>query len=65
MAAKSISTENFWSYIVEDETERRLTEFSGRRGQLGWVALATDGKYLYFTWEEDLGDLWVMDVARE
>ena len=24
----------------------------------------TDGKFIYFTWEEDHGDLWVMDVEE-
>jgi hypothetical protein len=23
----------------------------------------TDGKYVYFTWDENLGDLWVMSAA--
>jgi TolB protein len=56
---------DFYAYAVADGTERRVTDFSGRRGQLGWVAAATDGHYLYFTWEEDLGDIWVMDVVTE
>ena len=36
-------------------------------GHIGTEAFATDGRYLYFTWEDDLGDIWVMDVtwARE
>ncbi len=25
----------------------------------------TDGDYLYFDWEEDLGDIWVMDVVQD
>jgi len=33
------------------------------RGSLGSEALATDGRYLYFAWEEDIGDIWVMDVV--
>ena len=28
---------------------------------LGTQGLATDGRYLYFRWEEELGDIWVMD----
>ena len=49
--------------IADDGThERRLTNFSGRRGSIG--NLATDGTYLYFTWDEDIGDLWVMDVVE-
>jgi len=31
---------------------------------LGPIALATDGNYLYFTWEDDLGDISVMDVVN-
>jgi Tol biopolymer transport system component len=54
---------NLWSVSVENGTTRRLTRFEGRRGQLGNFALATDGEYLYFTWRQDLGDLWVMDVV--
>jgi hypothetical protein len=38
-------------------------DFKGKpRGNLGRMSLATDGKYVYFTWEEDFGDIWVMDV---
>jgi hypothetical protein len=29
------------------------------------MSLGTDGKYLYFTWEEDFGDIWLMDVEWE
>ena len=28
-------------------------------------SLATDGEYIYFRWEENLGDIWVMDVVDE
>ncbi len=48
--------------------ERQVTALVGkRRGHIGTEAFATDGRYLYFTWEDDLGDIWVMDVtwARE
>jgi hypothetical protein len=30
---------------------------------VGW-GLATDGEYLYFTWSEVIGDIWVMDLVR-
>jgi len=44
----------------------QFTDFKGKpRGNLGCMSLATDGKYLYFTWEEDFGDIWVMDVEWE
>jgi len=39
-----------------------LTDLVGRPGQLG-SHLATDGDYLYFTWQEALGDIWVRDVV--
>ncbi len=41
------------------------SELCGRNGQMGVVALSTDGKHLYFTWEEELSDIWVMDVEHE
>ncbi len=25
----------------------------------------TDGRYLYFIWREDDGDIWVMDVVKK
>jgi Tol biopolymer transport system component len=53
---------NLWVVSVEDRTERRLTDLVGRQGDVG--PSATDGEYLYFSWEEDVGDLWVMDVAN-
>ena len=28
-------------------------------------ALAVTDSHLYFTWEEDRGDIWVMDVATD
>ena len=55
---------NIWRVTVEDGTEQPLTDLTGRRGSLS-DALATDGEYLYFTWGEDLGDLWVMDVVQD
>ena len=56
---------DIWAVRLEDRSERPLTDFSGRPGTLGNFALATDGTYLYFTWEEEFGDLWVMDVVTE
>ena len=41
-----------------------MTQFEGRRGELGWD-FDTDGEYLYFTWWEQRGDIWVMDVVTE
>ena len=39
---------------------RVLANLSGRRGSLGIYGTPTDGKFIYFTWNEDLGDLWMM-----
>jgi Tol biopolymer transport system component len=58
-------TGNLWASSIHGGSERPLTELQGRRGTLGLVSLATDGQYLYFTWMEELGDLWVMDVVEE
>jgi Tol biopolymer transport system component len=55
---------NIWALSPEDGSERPMTDLSARPGRLGAIALATDGRFLYFTWEEDLGDIWVMDVVR-
>ena len=56
---------NLWVVSLEDGEERPVTDLVGRRGKLAPFALATDGSDLFFTWQEDLGDLWVMDVAGE
>ena len=40
-----------------------MTDLSGRRGSMGLTALATDRNYLYFTWGDNLGDIWVMDMV--
>jgi Tol biopolymer transport system component/tRNA A-37 threonylcarbamoyl transferase component Bud32 len=52
-----------WGLSVRDGRERPVTALSGRAGRLD-TAIATDGRYLYFGWAEDRGDLWVMDVGR-
>jgi hypothetical protein len=49
---------------MEDGREYPVTDLTGRLGDQGH-SIATDGEYLYFTWEEVLGDIWVMDVVRE
>ena len=52
-----------WSVAAAGGQAQRMSNFAGRPGTLGHFALATDGKSLFFSWEDDLGDLWVMDVA--
>ncbi len=54
-----------WAIYLEDRVERVVADLSGKRGILGGFALATDGQYLYFTWEETHGDIWVMDVVTD
>jgi Tol biopolymer transport system component len=54
---------NLWWLSLETRNETPVTDLRGRRGALGAFALATDGRWLYFTWREDVGDIWVMDVA--
>ena len=53
-----------WQISADGTGERQATDLSGRRGYLEPLSLATDGRDLYFTWGEDLGDIWVMDVVR-
>jgi len=56
---------NVWVVGVDGQGERPVTDLRGRRGSpgLAQVPLATDGSYLYFTWREELGDIWVADVT--
>jgi Tol biopolymer transport system component len=51
---------NFWRLSISDGSVSRVTELTGRRGDLG--SFATHEEALYFTWREDEGDIWVMDV---
>jgi Tol biopolymer transport system component len=52
-----------WGLSLEDRRDYPLTDLVGRRGRLSFN-LATDGRYLYFHWDEEVADIWVMDVAR-
>jgi eukaryotic-like serine/threonine-protein kinase len=53
-----------WARSMETGTERAVTAFEGRAGTLEPSAIDTDGTYLYFTWVEDEGNIWVMDVEE-
>jgi len=53
----------YWAYSVLDRQERLIVNLAGRRGELVNQAPATDGTHLYFSWREDLGDIWVMDIS--
>jgi eukaryotic-like serine/threonine-protein kinase len=59
-----IRANNFYAVSPDTHQERRVTDFTGRRGALGAQPPSTDGTFLYFTWREDLGDIWVMDVVQ-
>ena len=56
---------SLWEVPAGGGAARRVTKLEGKPGGLGNAALATDGKHLYFAWEEDLGDIWVMDVVTD
>ena len=56
--------DNLWALSLEEGSEYPMTDLAGRRGTLGW-GVATDGQFLYFTWAEETGDIWVMDVTEE
>ena len=51
-----------WKLSLADGAISRLANLEGQRGRLGHN-FAADMRYLYFTWLEDEGDIWVMDVA--
>jgi hypothetical protein len=38
-----------------------LTDLEDRSGAFAGL-MSTDDKYLYFSWGETFGDIWVMDV---
>jgi Tol biopolymer transport system component len=57
------SAGNLWVVPSAGGLARRVSDLVGKRGLLASSAFATDGKYLYFSWQEGLGDIWVMDVA--
>jgi len=54
---------NVWAIDPETKTGRAVTDFEGRPGGLGGIALATDGDYIYFTWMSNISDIWVADVV--
>jgi tricorn protease-like protein len=54
---------NLYEKEFGSSIDRQLTDFAGRPGYLGSLN-DTDGEFLYFTWSEDHGDLWVMDVDQ-
>jgi Tol biopolymer transport system component len=55
---------NLWVLSIKDHSERPLTDLTGKRGTIGSTFPATDGRFIYFTWRDDVGDIWVMDVNK-
>ena len=43
---------------------RPLVNLRGQCGSIGVYGTPTDGKHVYFVWTEDVGDIWVMNVAQ-
>ena len=52
---------DLWRIRPDGSAEQPVTNLTGRRGYLG-LAIATDDRWLYFTWREDVADIWMMDV---
>ncbi|MCC7031990.1 MAG: serine/threonine-protein kinase [Acidobacteria bacterium] len=52
---------NIWRVSRDGTREEPVTALAGRRGFIGFT-IAHDGKFLYFTWREDVSDIWMMDV---
>jgi Tol biopolymer transport system component len=50
-----------WRQSLADGAISRLTKLEGQRGSIGFI-FAANARYLYLTWQEDDGDIWVMDV---
>ena len=61
--AQKDAAENVYEVPLEGGAERALTDFAGKRGDLGYPQ--TDGDFLYFSVDEDSGDVWVMDVDEK
>ncbi len=55
--------DDVWALSVESREEWPVTALTGRYGVLGRFGLAVGGRYLYFTWEQSRGDIWIADVV--
>jgi Tol biopolymer transport system component len=53
-----------WAMSVEGREAWPVTALRGRRGSLGYFTLATDGRFVYFTWEESRAEIWVADLVQ-
>ena len=50
---------------AEGGLERVVAELDGKSGALGIYGLSVGSEHIYFLWEEDFGDIWVMDVVTD
>ena len=51
---------------ADGSRQRRLMDPTGRSGTLPVPgSAASDGRYLYFAWMVNEGDIWVMDVVQD
>ena len=53
-----------WVTSAAGGSERPVTDLAGRPGRTA-PGIAVGAEVLYFSWGQDTGDLWVMDVVRE
>jgi Tol biopolymer transport system component len=51
-----------WRLSLPDAKLSRAAALQGRPGALGYY-FSVDDRFLYLAWREDVGDIWVMDVA--
>lgn len=51
-----------WKLSLKSGRATQLTNLEGRSGNLSYYFDITP-KFIYFTWREDEGDIWVMDVV--
>lgn len=56
-------TGNVWEIVPDTGSARAVTNLAGRPGGLQQLGMATDGRHIYFTWMEDIGDVWVADLV--
>ncbi len=61
---REAGADNVWAVSIASRKVRPVTALSGRRGTLGRLALALDAQYLYFTWTEGHGDIWVAEIGQ-
>jgi Tol biopolymer transport system component len=64
LAGRGDEGNNVYRVSATGRKKRPLTDLRGRRGGLVANSLTSDGRYLYFAWQEDLGDIWVADLSR-